>query len=79
MGNKNLILRYFGLFLLIVGIILNIKMYIDESWPTYLFFIISGIGVIQIIVSFITKQMRISWQIIWALLPIILGFIYLKI
>lgn len=79
MKNKNLILRYFGLFLLVVGIILNVKMYIDEAWPTYLFFIISAIGVIQIIISFVVKQMKLSLQILWALLPIVLGFIYIKL
>ncbi len=79
MKNKNLILRYFGLFLLVVGIILNVKMYVDEAWPTYLFFIISAIGIIQIIASFVSKQMKVSWQILWALLPVVLGFIYLKL
>ncbi|MCC4229912.1 DUF3238 domain-containing protein [Zunongwangia profunda] len=79
MRNKNLILRYFGLFLLVVGIILNVKMYIDEAWPTYLFFIISVIGIIQIIASFVSKQMKVSWQIHWALLPVVLGFIYLNL
>ena len=79
MKNKNLVLRYFGLFLLVIGIILNVKIYIDETWPTYLFFIISAIGVIQIIVSFVSKQMKVSWQILWVLLPVVLGFIYLKL
>ena len=79
MRNKNLILRYFGLFLLVVGIILNVKMYIDEAWPTYLFFIISVIGIIQIIASFVSKQMKVSWQIHRALLPVVLGFIYLNL
>jgi len=79
MKNKNLILRYFGLFLLVVGIILNVKMYVDEAWPTYLFYMISAIGIIQIIVSFVSKQMKVSWQILWALLPVVLGLIYLKL
>lgn len=79
MKNKNLILRYFGLFLLVVGIILNVKMYVDEAWPTYLFYMISAIGIIQIIVSFVSKQMKVSWQILWALLPVALGLIYLKL
>jgi len=79
MKNKNSVLRYFGLFLLVVGIILSIKMYVDKAYPTYLFFIISGIGIIQVIASFLSKQMKVSWQIFWALLPIIIGFIYLKL
>ena len=79
MKNKNLILRYFGLLLLVIGIILSIKMYVDRAYPTYLFFIIGGIGIIQMMVSFVSKQMKISWQILWSLLPLVLGFIYLKL
>tara|TARA_R110002096_G_scaffold421590_1_gene627439 strand:+ start:758 stop:1057 length:300 start_codon:yes stop_codon:yes gene_type:complete len=79
MKNKNLVLRYFGLFLLVIGIILNVKMYIDETWPTYLFFIISAIGIIQVIISFTVKRIKVSWQIFWASLPIVLGFIYIKL
>jgi len=75
---KNLILRYFGLLLLIIGIALNIKMYIDEAWPTYLFYMISAIGILQIIISLFCKQMKMSWQIFWALFPIILGYIFIK-
>jgi hypothetical protein len=79
MKRKNLIIRYFGLFLLIVGIVLNIKMYIEEAWPTYLFYIISAVGLIQIIASFFAKKMKIGWQIFWSLLPVLLGFVCFKI
>jgi len=79
MKNKNLIIRYFGLLLLVVGIILSVKMYVDKAYPTYLFFVISGIGIIQIIASFLSKQMKVSWQIFWALLPLVVGFLYLKL
>jgi hypothetical protein len=79
MKNKNLILRYFGLFLLVLSSILNIRMIVIQAWPTYLFFIISGIGILQIIASFLFKQMKVSWQIFWALLPLVVGFLYLKL
>ena len=79
MKNKNLIIRYFGLLLLVVGIILSVKLYVDKAYPTYLFFVISGIGIIQIIASFLSKQMKVSWQIFWALLPLVVGFLYLKL
>ena len=75
---KNLTLRYFGLLLLTIGIALNIKIYIDEAWPTYLFYMISAIGILQIIISLFCKQMKISRQMLWALLPIILGYICIK-
>ncbi len=78
MKNKNLILRYFGLFLLIVGIILNIEMYIIQAWPTYLFFIVSGIGIVQIIASFVSKQMKVNWQIIIASISLLILFLLYK-
>ncbi|QHC85945.1 hypothetical protein AS589_14705 [Empedobacter brevis] len=79
MKRKNSILRYSGLLFLIVGIILNIRMFAQEAWPTYLFFIICIIGLVQIIISFITKQLKISWQIFWVFFPFILSIILLKI
>lgn len=79
MKSKNLIIRYFGLFLLITGIVLNVKMYIEEAWPTYLFYIIGVVGLIQIIISFFAKKMKVGWQIFWALLPVLIGFICFKI
>ncbi len=74
---KNLILRYFGLLLLIIGISLNIKMYIDKAWPTFLFYVIIIIGILQIIISILCKQMKKKWQILWLVLPITIGYIYL--
>jgi hypothetical protein len=79
MRGKNLILRYFGLALLVIGIALNIKMYVNEEWPTYLFFIICFIGIVQIVLSYILKAMKSGWQILWSLLPFAVGFIYLRI
>jgi uncharacterized membrane protein HdeD (DUF308 family) len=77
-GKKNLVLRCFGILLLITGIVLNIMMFIEKSWPTYLFFIICIVGLIQIIISFLVKPIKIIWQIFWGLLPFIIAFILLK-
>ena len=78
MTNRNLILRYFGVTVLIIGIIFNILMIVNEAWPTYLFFIICLIGIIQIVLSFL-KKIKIVWQIFWSLIPFILGYGYLQI
>ena len=78
MKNNNLILRYFGLLVLITGIIFNIRMFIIEAWPTSLFFIICLIGIIQICFSYYRK-IKIGWQIFWSLIPFILGYAYLQI
>lgn len=78
MKNKNLIIRYFGLLLLTIGIILNIKMYVDEAYPTYMFYLISVIGFFLIIISFALKKLTIGWQIFLVLLPVLLLLIFLK-
>ena len=76
---KNLLLRYFGLFVLIMGIILNVKMFINKEWPTLIFFIICLIGIVQIIMSFVFNKISIFWQLLFSLMPFILGFVYIKL
>jgi hypothetical protein len=78
MKNRNLILRYFGLLVLITGVVFNIQMFVNEAWPTSLFFIICLIGIIQICFSYY-KKIKIGWQIFWSFIPFILGYAYLQI
>ena len=49
------ITRYFGLFILLVGVILNIKMYLFEEWPTYIFTVLSFFGILLIGISYLMK------------------------
>jgi hypothetical protein len=79
MKQKNLLLRYFGLLVLILGIALNVKMFLNQEWPTILFFIICFIGIIQILISFVFKRMSVTWQIFLSLIPFIIGFAYIKL
>ena len=53
MKRTNLFIRYFGLFVFLVGIILNIKMYIFNEWPTYLFFLLCLLGFFLIGISYL--------------------------
>lgn len=78
MKQKNLILRYFGLIVLSIGIILNFRMFLSQAWPTYLFFIVCLIGIIQLIISFVLKKMNIFWQVFLILIPFVLGFVILN-
>lgn len=78
MKKKNLTLRYIGLFLLVSGSLLNIRMILIQAWPTYLFFVVSGIGILQIITSFLFKQIKVSWQIVIAIIPLIILFFLIK-
>lgn len=79
MKQKNLVLRYFGLLVLILGIILNIKMFLNQEWPTILFLFVCLIGIFQIIISFVCRKISVFWQIFWSLTPFILGFAYIKL
>ena len=78
MRSKNLFLRYFGLTVLTIGIILNVLMFVENAYPTYLFFIVCGIGIIQFGLSFLSNQIKKPWQIFWSLIPFIIGFIYFQ-
>jgi hypothetical protein len=79
MRKKNLILRYFGLGFLLLGIALNIKMYVNQEWPTYIFYVLGFIGAIQIIFSLTLGAINKGWQIFWSLLPFLLVFLFLRI
>ncbi len=79
MKEKNIILKYFGLAVFIIGIGLNIKMYLNQEWPTYLFYIVCFIGILQITMSLILKKINVIWQVFWSLIPFILGFTYVKV
>ncbi len=65
----NKILLWTGLITIIVGIGLNILMFVSQAYPTYLFFILCGIGIIQIQIVLVFKNIKIGWQIFWSILP----------
>lgn len=79
MKQKNLLLRYFGLLVLILGVALNVKMFLNQEWPTIIFLIICLIGIVQIIMSIALKQISFIWQILLSIVPFILGFAYIKL
>ena len=53
MEKIKLFIRYLGLFILVIGIVLNIKMYLLNEWPTYLFLILSLFGILLIGISYL--------------------------
>ncbi len=67
--SKNKFLFAFGALALIIGVILNVKMYVDEAWPTYMFYILCIVGVVQIVIALLAKKIKIGWQIFWGTLP----------
>lgn len=79
MKKRNLFLRYFGLLVLILGIIFNILMIVYEAWPTAIFFIFCLVGIIQICASFINKKIKFIWQLFWSFIPFIIFYIYIQV
>jgi hypothetical protein len=73
----NKILLWTGLITLLISIGLNVLMFVSQAWPTYLFFILSGIGLLQMLIALGFKNIKTEWQILWGLVPFLLlyGFI----
>ena len=44
-------------------------MFVLQAWPTYLYFILCGIGIIQIFIALGFKKINKGWQIFWSILP----------
>ena len=60
MKKRNLILRYFGFFILIIGVVLNILMILGNAWPTYIYALFCLIGILQIVISNSLKNVKQS-------------------
>jgi predicted membrane channel-forming protein YqfA (hemolysin III family) len=56
MKRVNLFIRYIGFFILLLGTILNFKMYFFNEWPTYFFFIIILLGILLIGISYLKSK-----------------------
>tara|TARA_B100000949_G_C14280753_1_gene451695 strand:+ start:623 stop:1465 length:843 start_codon:yes stop_codon:yes gene_type:complete len=81
MKNLTTPLGLFGIAYLIYGLVMNIRMFTEEMWPTYLFFISMGIGVFFLAINKLTKRLpkyRV-WQIIIGLLPVTAFYIHMKV
>ena len=65
----NKILLWTGLIALIIGMWLNTLMFVSQTWPTNLFFILCGIGLTQILIALGFKNIKTGWQILWGLFP----------
>ena len=63
MKKANLFIRYFGVFIFLVGIVLNVKMYVLNEWPTYLFFVLSFLGILLIGISCLKWKKKINVNI----------------
>jgi hypothetical protein len=50
--------RYFGFFIFLIGIILNIKMYFFNERPTYMYYILCFFGILLIGISYLMRQKK---------------------
>lgn len=48
-------------------------------WPTYLFFILCGVGIVQLLLSFGLRKISRLLQIITSIFPFFIGFLYFEI
>ena len=74
-------LGLFGIAYLIYGIVMNIRMFTEQMWPTYLFFISMIIGIFLLLINRPTKRLGNYkiWQTIIGLIPIAFFFVYMQI
>ncbi len=77
--SNNSLLCYIGILILVIGVGLNVKMYVNEEWPTIIFILICCVGLIQIILSFVLRTMKVGWQLFWALIPFVIGWVYFAV
>ena len=73
------ILKYAGLGLLLLGLILNVLMFIFQIYPTYIFFIMMAVGVFFFLISFFFKEITNVWQIVIMLVPFVTTYILFDI
>jgi hypothetical protein len=74
-------LGLFAISYLIYGIVMSIRMFTEQMWPKYLFFISMIIGILFLFLNKPTKQLKnyTFWQIIIGLIPVTFFFIYMQI
>ena len=81
MKNLNTPLGLFALAYLVYGAIMNVRLITEEMWPTSIFFVSMGIGVLFLLLNKLTKRLpnyRL-WQIIIGLIPFTAFFVHMKI
>ena len=81
MKKANTLLGVIGWLYILVGVILNIRMFYIRAYPTYTFFILIGVGILLLIVNEIVKKYFLSriWQLLIGILPIVILFAWTEI
>ena len=81
MKNLKTPLGIIGLLYIIFGLVMNVWMFIGEWWPTYLYFISIGIGVLFLLISGLTKRLpRFKiWQLTIGITPILVFYLFIQI
>ncbi|MGX9987484.1 DUF6843 domain-containing protein [Soonwooa purpurea] len=74
-----LLLRYFGIGIMFLGIILNILMVINQAWPTYLYGILFLIGLCFFLIAKYFKNTPIFLQLLIIITPFLTYYIYYEI
>ena len=72
-------LRYFGIGIMILGIVLNILMVINQAWPTFLYSILFLIGLTFFLISKNFKNISNVLQIFIVAIPFLSYYVYAEI
>ncbi|GEM_PF-1907364 len=80
MKNLKTPLGIIGLLYLIFGTVINIYLFISQAYPTYLFFIIMGVGLFLLLINGLTKKLPYYqfWQLLIGIAPVLIGYLYFQ-
>jgi uncharacterized protein YycO len=81
MKNLKTPLGIFGIAYIIYGLVMNYRMFTEKMWPTYLFFLSIGIGILFLVINEKTRKLPNFkfWGIVIGILPVLTFYIYMKI
>jgi hypothetical protein len=69
-----------GLLFLLLGLVMNLWMFISGWWPTYLYFIATGFGIFFLLINSWTKKLPfyLLWQVIIGIAPLLAFYLLLQ-
>ena len=81
MKNLKTPLGIIGLIYIIFGLVMNIWMFIGGWWPTYLYFISIGIGILFLLINGLTKRLPKFkiWQLLLGISPVIAFYVFIQV
>ncbi|MBL3655330.1 DUF6843 domain-containing protein [Fulvivirga sediminis] len=81
MKNLKTPLGIIGILYIFFGLVMNIWMFIDAGWPTYLYFLSIGLGIFFILINGLIKKFRRFkiWQALIGISPVLVYCIFIQV